>query len=720
MSVRSVSTSFRIQFRGVLLVLTAAAAMPASAQQQEPFQLNPIIVQGERKERSLRETRSSVTVFQTEDLDRRTGQDLNEIVNGTPNVNVRSQSEIPNIRGIEGGGPGGIANTALSGTLPRVALIIDDVARPAAVPNSDASSLWDVEQVEVLRGPQTTLRGRATIGGAIVVKTFDPSFEPEVAAQSIVEIDEFHGPTQIYNAMVSGGLIPDRLAMRGTFEHQTGDDPREIVNAPDGRDDDILTEFHQTRARLKLLITPQGEAGPWRILGTGEFQKGQTPQTRATVQNQGFTVGGPRDFDDREVDYTTGGLRLFDTEAGTGALDVSYAFSEDARLRSISSYSVTDFKSREEQPQSFFFDFEEGVANQDFLLEFGQDNSFMSGLVGATYTRRSQDVHIDNVVPPVLPSGVAVLTADGVTDTASVFTDLRLGLTDRVDLLLGGRVLWNRDQRDTFSSLTSVPPFNTPVSDTKFDESEIVLLPSLGVAYEVTETQTVLASARRGWNAGGASVNFFTGEPFEFDSETVWTLETGYRFESLDGRYSLAATGFYNFYDDPQFFLETVPGDRFSIEVVNLPKGETYGLELEGRAALTRELTAQVGIGLLETKITESTDANEDLEGNRFGKDPGATVTAGIVWRPDFVPGLSLDGRVTYIGESFNDFNNESNEKIGDYTLVDVGLSYFYGPVEGRLFLNNIFDKTGLTTRVGDFAAVTPPRTFGAALTVRF
>ncbi len=716
--------------QGGALLLTLATAFAAQAvgqataqeanQETAPILLDPIIVQGERQEKSLRETRSSVTVIQTDELERRPGEEINDIINGTPNVNLRSLSESPNIRGVEGGGPGGLANTALGGTLPRVAFIVDDVARPAAVPNSDAASLWDVEQVEVLKGPQTTLRGRSAIGGAVVVKTFDPSFEPEAAAQSVLEFDEFHGPTRIFNGMASTGVFEDRLAVRGTVEYQAGDDPRDIVNTPAGRDDNNLTEFRQTRTRGKLLFTPQGENGPLQILGTVEYQTGRTPQTRATVQSTGFTDGVVREFEDREIDFTTGGLRLFDTRAGTASLNTSYDFDNGMTLRSITSYAMTDYESRDEQPQNFFFRFDEGLINQDLLLEFGEESDHFSGLLGASYTRREQDVRIDNIIPPFVPEGVAFLTADGESETASTFADLRFGVTERLDLLFGGRLLWNRDQRDTASSLTSIPPFNIPPSQTEYDESETVLLPSIGVAYEVTPEQTVLAGARRGWNAGGSAINFFTGEAYEYDSERVWTLETGYRYESDSGRYSLAATAFYNFHDDPQFFLETQPGNRFSIQVVNLPKGESYGLELEGRAAVTSEISLNAGIGLLRTEITESTGANPALEGNRFGKDPDYTFNAGALWRPAAVPGLSLDGRITYIGEADNDFNNTSGQEIGSYALVDLGASYEVGAFEGRVFVKNLFDRTGQTTRVNNFSAVTPPRTFGVALTARF
>ena len=703
-----------------LVVAMACVAVPALAQESAIRVLDPIVVIGERRETSILETNSSVSIYTIDEVERAAGQDVNDVVRSAPNVHTRSVSELPNIRGIEGGGPGGLANTALGGTLPRVPLIVDEVARPASVPNADFTSLWDVEQLEVLRGPQTTLRGRSAIGGAIVLKTADPTFEPEAAGQAVTEFDEFHGPTFGLNAMASGGVVDGILAVRGTFEHRGGQDARNVVNAPVGIDPSDVNDFENTRVRTKVLLTPDGQGGPLSILGIAEVQEGTVPQTRGTVQSTGFSDGRTRSFSDRDIDYVTGGLRIFDTLSWTTAVDASYRVGDLGKIRAIGSFATTDFESLPAQPQNFFFDFDEGVFNQDLLFEIGTAEDRVTGLIGASYTYREQDVRIDNVIPPVLLRGIAALTADGETETASAFADLTVGITDRLDLLAGGRVMWNKDTRTTFSNLLSTPPFNIPAVTTRYDETETVFLPSAGLRFALTPVQSISASARKGWNAGGSAINFFTGAPYTYTDESVWTYEAGYRFESANRRYTFSATAFFSQYDDPQFFLETQPGNRFSIQVVNLPEGETYGAEFDGRAAITREITLRAGIGLLRTEITGSTASNPALQGNEFGKDPDLTVNVGAVYYPDAVPGLSVDLNVVYVGESFNDFNNVDAQRIGGYTLVDVGLGFEQDDVTARVFVNNLFDETGETTRVTNFSAVTPPRTFGASLTMRF
>ncbi|MEO1721158.1 MAG: TonB-dependent receptor plug domain-containing protein [Pseudomonadota bacterium] len=277
------------------------AGLDTPVRAQELMVLDQINVLGERREKRLLETTSSVSIFSEERIEREPGQEINGVIESAPNVNVTSISETPDIRGVEGGGPGGLVNTALSGTQPRVPIIIDEIARPATLQNSDFNSTWDLERVEVFRGPQTTLRGRAASAGAVVVKTKDPTFDPEFAVQFITEADSFQEPTFTVNGLASGGIIDDLLAVRITGEFETGNDPRNLVSVPAGLQDDAdeLSDFRQTRLRAKALLTPFGADGPLEINAFAEGQFGRIPQTRATVEAP---------FGDREIEFIGSGL----------------------------------------------------------------------------------------------------------------------------------------------------------------------------------------------------------------------------------------------------------------------------------------------------------------------------------------------------------------------------------------------------------------------------
>ncbi|MEM0953788.1 MAG: TonB-dependent receptor [Pseudomonadota bacterium] len=702
------------------LVAVAETPIDSAGGKDQPRQIETVIVVGERRDLPLLQSTSSVAIYDEKALAREIGQTVNEVLQSSANVLVRSLSEAPNIRGSEGGGPGGLAQTGLGGTQPRIPLVIDEIARPANLANADFNTLWDVNRIEVLKGTQTSLRGRSAIGGAVIVKTNGPTFTPEGAVEVMAEADGFHGTTYVVNGMASGGVIDDRLALRGSLEYRSGDDPRDIIDILPGQEDkvDALTEFEQLRFRGKALFLPGGDDGPWTVMGILEFQDGRTPQTRGTVLAE--------NIEDREF-MMGGGLRLFDTSAYTLGLDVSYDLGDLGTLRSITSVSVSEFESRDEQPiapapQNFFFDFEEDIFNQDVIWTLPNAWS-VTGLAGASFSHRDQQFDLINEVPP-LPSGSLSGETTGTQDTWSLFADLRIPISEQLTLLAGGRLLHDDLERDTFIGVLAFPsppfPFTTPPTTQVFASDETVFLPMLGIQYQLTEHSTLALTAREGWNAGGASIQLFTGEPFTYDSEEVRTYEGSYRFVSADQKSVLGITAFYNQQDDTQYFLQLLPGALASTLIVNLPETESYGLELEASTTLADSLDLFLSLGVLETEIINAIPTRPDLEGNRVGRDPELTATIGFHWLPPAVKGLAVYGQASYVGEFFNDFNNFEDQKIGDYTLVDVGASFAVNAFEVRGFVNNLTDEAGVNALVSTVAEITLPRTYGVSVTTRF
>ena len=681
----------------LLAALLSSTALPAAAQ-EAPTVLDPVTVIGERREQSLQRALSSVSVTSEEEIVRRPNTDVFSVLQGVPNLTAPTAVGAPAIRGMETSGAGGLPSGVTQGTLPRAPLIVDEIARPAALANTSFTSLWDVEQVEVLRGPQSTLRGRNAIAGAFVVKTKDPAFETEAAARAGLSFDEFGGPNYTAAGMVSGGVVKDRLALRLTTEHEGGHAPMTITNVPAGVDGDKQTRFDQTRIRAKALLTPGGAAEDLQVMAIGEVQTGTVPANRHTV------VGPPinrREFQDRTYPYgTSGGQRVFDTLAWTTAIDATYWLGENSRLRSITSYVRDHYESANRQSDPTIFHVTEQLFNQDLLYEFGSETSGTSGLIGLNASERWQDIDVRRLT-----------TASGRSSSQALFADLRHRLGERVQVVAGARLNRNVDDRDQLSLVRA--------ASTSYDKTEITFLPKLGVSYDLDPNQTVGATARRGYNPGGGSVNFFTGQPYTFDSERVWTFETAYRSQWLDGRATLNVTAFYNLHDDPQLYIQRAAGNLTSLEVVNAPEGRSYGLEVEASARVAPSLMLTAGVGLLRTEVTEAPTGNPAIDGNRFGRDPSFTGSVGAVWTP--LPGLSMDGRVSYVSGYYSDVNNLSAERVGDYVLVDAGVSYTYGSLTTRLYVNNLTDELAYTRRISNnYADLTPPRTVGVEATVRF
>ncbi|MEO0622195.1 MAG: TonB-dependent receptor [Pseudomonadota bacterium] len=685
--------------------LCVAALIGTTSPAQEVTVLPELTVTGERRERSLLETTGAVSVIEGTEAERDGGDTvISDIVTRTPNVFVEGPSEIPSIRGVQGGGAGGLPSALSTGALPRTAVIRDGIARPASIANSSFTSLWDVEQVEVLRGPQTLLRGRTGFAGAVIVETKDPTFVPEAAVQGGLRFDEFNGVEYVGNAMVSGP-ITDTVAGRLTVEYGAGDDPRDVVG-PGG---DFITEYDRLALRGKLLgefETGLGDLDAELLL---EHQFGQTPQTRNTVEGPGLG----QDPGDR-LFTSTGPARTFDTDATTAAVTLTLDRGP-WQLQSVSGFTSDAFESVPEQIEPTRFDADEQIYSQEFLLSFGPQDRLTAGqfggLVGLAFEERRSDV-----------AYFGLLNGELEVDSSSqaVFADLRYGLSDAITLEAGARLLRFADDRTQTSSVF-FPPLGGLIEGAQdFSETDIEILPRVGIAYHLSDAQVVSASIRRGYNPGGASVNFFNGQPYQYDSERVWTAETTYRAELSSPRLTFGATAFYNHFDNPQFFAELVPGNRGTLQIINQDRGRSFGAEIEVRWAATDVLTFDASLGLLQTEITRADANTPQLEGNSFGQDPTVTASLGAAYQP--TDWLRLDGRVTYRGESENDFNNIPGQEVGDYVIVDLGATASYGNADLRAFVRNATNADGITRRLAGntFVDVTEPLLAGVTLTLRF
>lgn len=660
--------------------------------------LPPIVVTGERVNRDLAATASSVSVLDETDLARRGGIGVFDASRGLPNIGIHSVSEMPSVRGVESAGAGGAPSGVLQGTPPRAPLVIDEIARPAGIPNVGFTGLWDVESVEYFRGPQSTVRGRNAIAGAFVVRTKDPTWSPEFSLLGGLAWNETGGLAVRTAAMASGALVEDRVAGRATVEYDGGNDPRNIYNVPSGRDGSTLTGFDQTRVRGKLRITPDGPAGALSILLLGEHQRGTVPQTRDTIAGPG--APGAPSFTDRTYPYNVG-ARVFRTEGSVAGADIRYDLGGNRALRSITSYVADSFRSTDAQPDPIRFDVEDRLYNQDVLYTFGDGGSAVEGLVGLNVNQRIQDARA---------SGATRATTN--TTSQAAFADVSWRFAPGLTALAGGRLHRNRDTRDQVSLITP--------GTTHFEKTETVLLPKVGLLWDLDEHNTLGATLRDGYNSGGGSVNFFTGVPYQFESERVRTVEAVYRNRSAGGRVATSLTVFHNSHDNPQFYVRRVPTSPFSLEVVNMARGRSYGTELEARVRATRTLEVSASLGYLATRITEATAAQPGLEGNRFGRDPRYTISTGALWQA--TPELAIDGRATWVSRFYTDINNNENEIAGAFAILDAGATYRpRRDTTVRVFVRNLTDRLAFTRRIGvSYADVIPPRTLGASIQFDF
>jgi len=464
---------------------------------------------------------------------------------------------------------------------------------------------------------------------------------------------------------------------------------------------DWITGFETLRLRAKLVgeVRVAGTGTEWRLLG--EHQTGYVPQTRNFVELPAVTG---RPLSDRAI-RATAATRTYDIDATLLAFTTHTPLGS-GRLQTITSWGRDEYGSRRTQtfPSRLFGD--ERLLNQDILFAFGPAERLSAGdfggVVGLSFEDRRQRFRAEG--PPLL----ATVAVDATT--ISGYADLRVGLADRLTLIAGARAQRYEDDRAISTTALFPPPLRPVSASARGKREEEVLLPSLGLGYRISESQTVGLVARRGYTPGGVAINAFSARPYEYESETLWTLEGTWRGSFFASRLRFGVTGFYNWFDNPQLYGATVPGNRLSLQVFNALRGESYGVEFEAEARIGDDLSIDAALGLLNTRITAVAPGPLAIVGNSFGQDPDVTGSIGAVWR--LGGRWSLDARTTYVGEAFNDFNNVGSERVGDFATVEAGVTLMLGSVELKARALNIFDSDG-TTRIvtGAGADVLAPRT---------
>lgn len=670
---------------GTLLALaTALAPTPAlCADPPRSNRLEEILVTGEKTERSLKDTTSSVAVISEEILDSMRHPSFSDAVSEVANVVVLSGS-LPDIRGVSGNGPAGGFNSISGGAKGRVAILVDGVAQPFVADLTGDAGIWDVEQIEVYRGPQSTSNGRNSIAGAMHIHTKDPSFDWEGAARIGYRNEKDYIDT---SAALSGPIVRDVLAFRidaQRLDAQTITDDTAFATNPAPYD---LNEIRADRVRGKLLWSPTEDFD-----ALVSFSSGREEGDTGRVYYEGLDPSG------RERLY----FRDIDTKTDTTSLKLSQVVNEHVSVDAL--FALMNYKwgfdSYEPNPaaeQQLAFD--EQNRTVDIKANFHFFDTRLNGFVGIAYFDREQDI---------VSAGSYVYDGDDDSDSIGVYGEVDYALTDSLALVLGGR--WERESQDrnfTYGPIDSV-----------LDQSETIFLPKVALRYDLDDRTTLSVSARRGYNGPGGALNFAAGEFYFYGEETVTTYEAGVRSALAGDRVLLNANVFFNRYDGYQALSSTRA-------IVNMDEATTYGAELEGILRPLSNLELSLGLGLLRTNIDDAGPNYPNVDGNELNSAPETTLNAGArYWLNE---SLDFGIAVHHVGEYFGDFLNSPDQEAGDYTLTRLFVTYTWDHWRLSAFLNNAFDEEAATIRgprdarypLG-YVSVVQPRHFGISVAYRF
>jgi outer membrane receptor protein involved in Fe transport len=578
----------RLRTGGALaaLVLAAGLAAPAFAQ-ETAVTLDDVIVTAQKRSENIQEVPVSVAAVSGEKLDAlfAGGEDVLALSSRVPGLYIESSNgrAAPRfyIRGL------GNADFDLAASQP-VSVIMDDVVMENVVLKS--TPVFDVEQVEVLRGPQGTLFGRNTTAGIVKFDSVKPS--QTFKANGTVTYGSYGSWTA--EGGVGGPLVEGKLAGRISILGQHRDD---YIDNTFTKVKDAMGGYDEYAIRGQLLWTPTEELSVL-LNAHNRTLDGTAAIFRANILTKGSNkING--NFDRDSVFYNGGGSNPQKYDGNGESIKIDYDFG-GVTLTSISAYETTNGYSRGDIDGGvagvgpgfipFDSDTRDGI---DDLDQYTQEIRLASDADGPfTWQVGGYYFHSDFLV--TTDAGFNKATLNHKNTAWAAFGQATYQVTPQLKLTGGLRYT---DDDKTMTVVGSTAP-KVAVSDSKVSWD-------LSAFYAVTDDFSLYARTARGFRGPtiqGRDIVFFSPASVA-QSETIQSYEVGFKSELLDRRVRLNGAAFAFEEKDPQF--SAIGGAGNNTLLVNADKGEAYGVEFDGEFKVTQNLLLTAGYSYNHTKIKD-------------------------------------------------------------------------------------------------------------------
>ncbi|MEE3623856.1 TonB-dependent receptor [Nitrospirillum sp. BR 11752] len=712
------------------LAQTATAPAPqnapqgASAQQQ----LEDIVVTAERREETTQRTPIAITAFSGDTLQQRgvsSSTDLNNMVPGLAVGNNGGSVQIA-IRGI------GSTNDTEVGD-PAVAFNVDGVymARSRAA----IGALYDVDRIEVLRGPQGTLYGRNATAGSINVITKRPS-------------DKFEGNASLdygnYNSLQTSGMLnvplTDTLAVRAAFQTSRHDG---YTN--NGRSSNFNDEDTQA-GRLQIQLKPSETFKA--LLSLDVFHEGGVGYANGPI-GQYAKFGSPYTFPmsaDGSLNHTNKGVGLTtDWDLGFATLTYVGSYREDTdRTHGGSTQSGTCQAPSGPYCASTIFRSDENQTSHE--LRLANSDGPLKWVAGLYYFKENNDV-LFALDPVAGITSLAFVQPKVSEESKAAFAQATYSLTD--SLRVTGGLRYTEDAK---ARTGATEAFGHIVGNTYVGGSALYLNDAdlswnstnwkAGAEYDLAPDSMLYASVGTGYKAGG----YGDGQPPNnnpYQPEKLTAYEVGLKNQFMDKRLQLNLTGFYYDYRDFQVSAIGQVAGQASTVTVNAGTAEVYGVEVEGAALLTGSDRVDGSVSYIHARYTDFILATGDVfhpnsaavyTGNRLAKSPEWTINLGYQHMWDLASGAMITARVdsVYVGDQNLDYRNFAVTEQKAYTKTNLSLAYDDADRRWRVMAyvrnleNNAVlvvanpDTNGSGNRLAGSGAYAPPRTYGVRVSANF
>ena len=699
--------------------------------------LEEVVVTAQHREENLRDVPIAITAIGEEELRAADISDLNAISLRTPGFSMGvfnpAQPQLF-IRGV-GSNADGAAEDA------SVVVFLDGVylGRTAG----QAFDLFDLERIEVLRGPQGTLYGKNAAGGALNIVTSKPTEEFSAAIEvSAGDLGYFSTRAKVSGALgdnTFGKLSLSYKERDGYVESITSD--LDDFNAYDSMG--VRGQIRHVTDNLEILLSADysedDRVGPGRSVGT-EFLQAQI------IGTQGFTPDYYQNMLSEEPysKIETGGLSLqADWEIGNGVLTSITSYREtDASIRDLAFSVQLEYFGLASLDNRFIESSQQFTQELRYYTDLSDNLNVQAGLFYLNeQVDRNETLGIvcnllcAGFVPsleflPLFLNGGADQTNE--TDSYGAFAQADWAVSDRLTLTAGVRYTYEEKSAGNVGTPDGAFAILQPYDVTMSNDWSAVT-PKVALNYAISDAVSAYATVSTGFKSGGYQGLAPTGAAAStpFDEETVTNYEAGLKGTVLGDTLRFGIAAFQMDYEDLQVLILTVqenglPGPQLT---ANAGEAEISGIELEGQWAIGEYFQILGTYAYLDTEYTELPPNLAANEGNRLRNAPENAYSLSVIGDFPMANGyLNARADYTHKDEAFQDIPNQEAAKMVEYDLLNIRLAYTNSDRSWEVagWVKNVTDEeyllhnSVLNPGLAQLPLPAAPRTFGVTATMNF
>jgi iron complex outermembrane recepter protein len=652
-----------------LVAYTLANAQSTSGSQPAPGALEEIIVTAEKRTENLQQTPLAVTALSGQTLEQFNIQTTQDLMQIAPGLTVATQTA---------GDSGGSATFYLrglgqersgNGSEPAVGIYIDDFYYPSI--EGSIFTILDMQQIEVLRGPQGTLFGRDTIGGAIRYTTAKPTDKFEGFLNATVGSygrNDFTGVLNVpLNEIIDMRVTLGRLQTSGYVRQQDG-------GVPAGGTE---TQLARVQVRIKptsnLTVDLVAQQSEDYLDGFPYTQPGPIvpiPGTLPFIWNHIPPLGGVNPYDNRYVSqcvYCQAGTNpreFSETRYTIANATVTWDINNQLTLKSLTSWIKVNTRLATDIDGTVLPIFDalnsEGnrAASQEFQLNGNSFNNALHWVTGLYYyDQRVVGSGVQTFLGRSPPGQPEIRN----TQTLAAYLDGSYSFTDQFSVFAGAR---HSEDRKNISVYDAGPGVLFSSDDASFVSNT----GRFGVKFQWTPDIMTYASVSEGFRAGGFNNN--SGVLSTFQPEKDTSYEIGARTDFWDHRVRINPTIFYTKYKDIQVqSVEVVPAGPIII-LQNAARAHTYGFELEAQLGIMQNLRLLANLATLDAKYDSVGTATDVTVNTLFAHAPHIAYSVGLQ-HTAHLPYGSLNSTLNW---SWQDTQGSTPEQLGQIVLPSYGL----------------------------------------------